>query len=141
MKRTRVPQKKAGYILLELIIALTMFAIAVLGLAKALSNSMEVANILNKDYAVRMAIRSFLEEIRRKPFADIPQTLEDATTGATLTSTLEPFSVKSKQGRTFEDLQKLTITASYTAAGQPRDETVSVLLYRTTEDDSRRKEQ
>ena len=46
-----------GYILLELVIALSIFAIGVLGLARTLNSSMEVANILNKDYPlVRVGI-------------------------------------------------------------------------------------
>lgn len=126
--------------MLELIIALTVFAVSVLGLAKALSNSMEVANILNKDQAVRMSMRSFLEELRRKPLADMPQTLTDATTGATLTSTVEKQDLSNKEGNTFTDIYKLTITADYTAAGQARYESVNVLLYRTQDMDNQIKQ-
>ena len=133
--------KRQGYILLELIIALTMFSLAVMGLAGALSNSIEVANILNKDYAVRLAMRSFLEELRRKPMADMVQTLEDATTGATLASTLEDVEVKSTQGRAYADVHKLTITANYLAAGKPRDESVFVYIYRPESEDQKRRNQ
>lgn len=133
--------KRQGYILLELIIALTMFSLAVMGLAGALNNSLEVANILNKDYAVRMAMRSFLEEVRRKPMADMVQTLTDATTGATLTSTLEDVEIKSKEGRQYADVHKLTITATYMAAGKPRDESVFVYIYRPESEDQKRRNQ
>jgi type II secretory pathway pseudopilin PulG len=129
-----------GYILLELIIALTIFAISVLGLAKALSNSMEVASILNKDHAVRMSMRSFLEELRRKPLADIPQTQTDAATGATLTSAIDKQDMTDDDGNNFTDVYKINISASYTAAGQARDESVSVLLYRTQEMDNQIKQ-
>jgi type II secretory pathway pseudopilin PulG len=133
--------KRQGYILLELIIALTMFSLAVLGLASALSNSMEVANILNKDYAVRMAMRSFLEELRRKPLADMATTTTDANTGATLTSTITDVQLRSKEGRNFSDVKQLTIKADYNAAGKPRDESVSVLIYRSESEDQKRRNQ
>jgi len=57
---------KHGYILLELIIALTIFAIAVVGLAKSLNTTLEVGNIMNRDYAVRIGLQSFVEEVKRK---------------------------------------------------------------------------
>jgi type II secretory pathway pseudopilin PulG len=134
-------RRQRGYILLELIIALTMFSLAVLGLAGALSNSLEVANIMNKDHAARLAMRSFLEELRRKPLADMATTTTDAATGITLTSTLEDVQLRSKEGRNFSDVKKLTITANYMAAGQPRDEFISVFIYRSQDEDTKRRNQ
>jgi type II secretory pathway pseudopilin PulG len=134
-------RRHRGYILLELIIALSMFSIAVLGLTKALSNGLQTVNIANKDYAVRLAMRSFLEEIRRKPLADIPQTITDPATGAELVSDLTEVSIRSKQGRNFSDVKKLTITAKYTAAGQQQEDFISVLIYRTQDEDSKRRNQ
>ena len=58
---------RRGYILLELVIALTIFAIAVLGLARSLSSALEVANSLNRENSIRIGLRAFLEEARRKP--------------------------------------------------------------------------
>ena len=69
---------RGGYILFELIIALSMFAIGVLGLARTLNTSMEVANILNREQRVRIGLRSFVEEIRRKPLAEMSASVTDA---------------------------------------------------------------
>ena len=130
-----------GYILLELVIALAVFAIAVVGLAKALNNSLATANIINRDYAVRLAMRSFLEEVRRKSLADMATTTQDPNLDLTLTSTVEPLEIRMKQGGALEDMYTLTVTANYTAGGQPRDESVFVWVHVSDEEDRRRKTQ
>jgi hypothetical protein len=133
--------KRPGYILLELIIALSVFAISVLGLAKALNNSLATANILNRDYAVRLAMRSFLEEMRRKPLGDMATSIQDPKLDLTLTSIVEPLEIKSKEGRRVEDMYTLTVKAEYLAGGQMRDETVFLWVHVSDDEDARRKRQ
>jgi len=121
---------KRGYILLELVIALSMFAIGVLGLARALNTSMEVANILNKDQRVRIGMRSFLEEVRRKPLAEMSTTFTDAASGVTYTSTAERIVLNTTRGGTLSDMYNLKITAAYSVGDEQREETVSVYVYK-----------
>jgi type II secretory pathway pseudopilin PulG len=130
-----------GYILLELIIALSIFSMAVVGLSMALNNTLQTANMLNKDYAVRLAMRSFLEEIKRKPLADMATSLENPQLDLVLTSTVEPLEIRSKEGRAVEDIYTLTVRADYTAGGRARDETVFLWVNVTDEEDKRRKTQ
>lgn len=120
-----------GYILLELIIALSIFAIGVLGLARTLNASMEVANILNKEQRIRIGMRSFLEEIRRKPLSEMSgAAFTDVAAGVTYTSSAEPVSLIMTNGNTMSDLYDLKITASYTAGNEQREETVDVYVYK-----------
>ena len=121
---------RRGYILLELIIALSIFAIGVLGLARTLNSSMEVANILNRDQRVCIGMRSFLEEIRRKPLNEMNASITDAATGVTYTSTTEPVSLIMTNGNTMTDLYDLKIVASYTAGNEQREESVDVYVYK-----------
>lgn len=121
---------RSGYILLELVIALSMFAIGVLGLARALNTSMEVANILNKDQRVRIGMRSFLEEVRRKPLAEMSTTFTDAASGVTYTSTAERIVLNTTRGGTLSDMYNLKITAAYSVGDEQREETVSVYVYK-----------
>ena len=134
-------RRSAAYILLELIIALSIFSMAVVGLSMALNNTLQTANMLNKDYAVRLAMRSFLEEIKRKPLADMATTLENPQLDLVLTSTVEPLEIRSKEGRAIEDMYTLTVRADYTAGGRVRDETVFIWVNVTDEEDKRRKTQ
>ena len=119
-----------AYILLELVIALSIFAIAVLGLANSLSTSLEVANILNRENAVQIGLRSFIEELKKKPLADMSTTLTDATSGVTYTSKMVPVSLRTSRGSNLADLYDLQVTALYTFGGEERTESVSVYVYK-----------
>lgn len=120
-----------AYILLELVIALSIFAIAVLGLANSLSTSLEVANILNRENAVQIGMRSFIEELRKKPLADMETQVTDATLGVTYTSKMVPLGIRNGSGNTLRDLYDLQVTALYSFAGEECTDTVSVYVYKT----------
>ena len=123
-------RRHSGYILLELIIALSIFSIGVLGLARTLNASMEVANILNKEQRIRIGLRSFVEEIRRKPMTEMATTITDPALEVTYTSTLEPVSLIMTRGGTLADMYNLKVIASYTVGAELREETVDVYVYK-----------
>lgn len=130
-----------GYILLELIIALTIFAIAVLGLTKSLNTSLEVANILNHDYAVRLGLRSFMEEIKRKSVANMTSSNTDPQLDVTYTSAVEPAQITLKStGEVLTDIYQLTGTATYTSGGKQREENMVFFLYQPQAEQDRRKD-
>lgn len=123
-------KSRRAYILLELVIALSIFAIAVLGLANSLSTSLEVANILNRENAVQIGMRSFIEELRKKPLADMVTTYTDVNLGVTYSSKMEPLGIRTSNGNTLSDLYDLQVTALYTFAGEERTDNVSVYVYK-----------
>jgi Tfp pilus assembly protein PilV len=128
--KIRLQSKRAGYILLELIIALSIFAIGVVGLARTLNASMEVANILNKEQRIRIGMRSFLEEIRRKPLSEMNASFTDVATGVTYTSSAEPVSLTMTNGNTMADMYDLKIVAAYSVGSEQREESVDVYVYK-----------
>ena len=119
-----------GSVLLELVIALAIFSIAVIGLARTLNGSMEVSNILNKDHRVRVGMRSFLEEVRRKPLAEMSVSMTDAVTGITYASSLQPITLNSTSGSPLQDLYNLKVIASYSVGNEIREESVDVYVYK-----------
>jgi Tfp pilus assembly protein PilV len=121
---------RGGYILLELIIALSMFAIGVLGLAQTLNTSMEVANILNKDQRVRIGLRSFLEEVRRKPLNEMSANYVDVATGVTYTSSVERVALTTTRGEVLSDLYNLKVVATFVAGSEQQEESVDVYVYK-----------
>ena len=122
--------RRPGYILMEMVIALTMFAIGVLGLARALNTAVEVANILNKDQRVRIGLRSFLEEVRRKPLTEMATSYADINTGINYTSSVDRVALTTTRGDTLSDLYNLKIVATYTAGGDIQEESVDVYVYK-----------
>ena len=124
------PLSPRGSVLLELVIALAIFSIAVIGLARTLNGSMEVSNILNKDHRVRVGMRSFLEEVRRKPLAEMSVSMTDAVTGITYASSLQPITLNSTSGSPLQDLYNLKVIASYSVGNEVREESVDVYVYK-----------
>lgn len=128
--KTSAHKRRRGYILFELVIALTIFALAVLGLAKALNQALETANLLKRDQIIRIGMRNFLEEIRRKPITDMSTSQMDTTYGVTYTSSTEPVSLKTTSGGTLSDLYNLTIKATSSFDGVPQEDTLNVYVYK-----------
>lgn len=129
MKRT-VPVRRSGYILFELILALAIFAISVLGLAQALNQALETANLLRRDQIIRIGMRNFLEEVRRKPLTEMSMSSMDTTYGITFTSSTEPVSLKTTNGSILSDIYNLTIKATSSFNDVPQEDTLSVYVYK-----------
>lgn len=131
---------EGGYMLLELIIALTIFAIAVVGLTKSLNTTLEVGNIMNRDHAVRLGMQTFIEEVKRKAISDMATTLTDDRLGVTYTSTVDELSLTvPRTGSQLTDCYRLTVTAVYTVGGQERTENVELWLYQTQAEQEKRR--
>jgi Tfp pilus assembly protein PilV len=128
--KTSAHKRRRGYILFELVIALTIFALAVLGLAKALNQALETANLLKRDQIIRIGMRNFLEEIRRKPLADMSTTSMDTTYGVTYTSSTEPVTLRTTSGSNLTDIYNLTIKATSSFNDVPEEATLSVYVYK-----------
>lgn len=128
--KTASSKRPRGYILFELVIALTIFALAVLGLAKALNQALETANLLKRDQIIRIGMRNHLEEIRRKPISEMSITKMDTTYGVTYTSSTEPVSLKTTNGGTLSDIYNLTIKATSSFDGVPQEDTLNVYVYK-----------
>ncbi len=128
--KTKLQRRTRGYILFELVLALTIFAIAVLGLAKALNQALETANLLKRDQIIRIGMRNFFEEIRNKPLAQMSTTQMDSTYGITFTSSTEALSLKTTSGNILSDMYNLTIHATSSFDGVPQEDTLNVYVYK-----------
>ena len=61
------PQTKNGFLLFEVMVGVTVFALAALGLAKALNSSIDAALSLQKESQIRLSLQSKLAELKAKP--------------------------------------------------------------------------
>ena len=113
-----------------MVLAITIFSLAVLGLAKSLDQALSAANQLRRDQIIRIGMRNFLEEIRRKPLTEMSTTYVDPTYGVTYTSSTEPLSLRTTSGSTLSDLYTLTIKAGSTFNSVPEETTLSVYVYK-----------
>lgn len=130
MPRRLASTKPTGYVLFEVILALTIFAIVVVGMASTLNNIIESSASMNLDNNIRIGLRSFIEEVRRKPVADMSITTKDEQLGATYSSTVESLSLKNGDGVTLNDLYMLHAKAAYGQGNTLLEENVDLYVYK-----------
>ncbi len=121
---------RRGYMLLELILALTIFSLAIVGLARSLNMGIQTAAILNKENDIRLGLRSFLEEVRRKPLNEMAQTIEDTRLAVTFQSEVSELELKDRNGAILKDLYKLHAFANYEVGPEQRQESVEMWVYK-----------
>jgi hypothetical protein len=131
-KGTRPPRlRPGGYMLLELVLALIIFSLSIVGLSRSLHVGIQTAAILNRENDIRLGLRSFLEEVRRKPLAEMAQAIPDERLGVTFQSEVDELTLKDRNGTVLKDLYKLRAFATYQVGAEQREESVEMWVYKT----------
>ena len=127
-KSTRL---QTGYVLLEIIIALTVFAIVVTGLAAALHSSLDAANRLRRQAAVRRGLESILVEAKQKPKREeMLMTQKDDGLGVEYRSELEELKWVNRKRKPVKGLYILRAVATDLRAAKPMHDAAQVYVYR-----------
>jgi len=121
----------AGYVLLEIIIALTVFAIVVTGLASALHSSLDAANRLRRQAAVRRGLESLLVEAKqKKKREEMLMTFKDEGLGVEYRSELEELKWVNRRRKPVKGLYILRAIATDLRAANPLPDNAQVYVYR-----------
>lgn len=135
--RTRTPiapgwhGRRDGYVLLEIIIALTVFAVVVTGLAGALHSSLDAANLLRRQAAIRRGLESILVEAKARPKREeMPMKYRDDALGIEYHSELEELKWVNRRRQPVKGLYILRAVATDLRLAKPLKETAEVYVYR-----------
>ena len=121
----------AGYVLLEIIIALTVFAVVVAGLASILHSSLDSANLLRRQATVRRGLDSILAEAKAKPKREeMAVTCKDEGLGLEFRSELEELKWVNRRGLPVKGLYILRAVATDLRASKPLNDFAEVYVYR-----------
>lgn len=132
MKRPALDCKRCGaYVLLEVIIALTVFAVVVTGLASALHSSLDAANLLRRQAAVRRGLESILVEAKAKPKREeMAMTYKDEALGVEFRSELQELKWVNRRRKPIKGLYILRALATDLRLGQRLNDAAEVYVYR-----------
>ena len=123
--------RSSAYVLLEMIIALTVFAVVVSGLASSLHSSLDAANLLRRQAAIRRGLESILVEAKAKPKREeMAMTYRDDALGLEFRSELEELKWINRRGRPVKSLYILRALATDLRASKPLNDTAEVYVYR-----------
>jgi type II secretory pathway component PulJ len=124
---SRIP----GYVLLEIIIALTVFAVVVTGLAGLLHSSLDSANLLRRQAAIRRGMEALLMEARDKiKREEMVLTYRDEPLGIEFRSSLEEVKWLNRAGQPVRGLYLLSAVASDFRTEKPVQDRAEVYVYR-----------
>ena len=120
-----------GYVLLEIIIALTVFSISVAGLAAVLHASLDAANLLHRQAAIRRGLDAILSEARAKPRReDMPLSSRDDSLGVEFRTEIEAVQWSNRDGLPVKGLYLLRATATDPRASHPLHDSAQLYVYR-----------
>jgi hypothetical protein len=120
-----------GYVLLEIIIALTVFAVSVSGLASVLTSSLDSANLLRRQAGIRRGLESILAEAKAKPKREeMLVSSRDEELGVEYRCTLDELRWVNRHRRPVKGLYLLRATATDLRAAKPLHDTAEVYVYR-----------
>ncbi|MEC5128155.1 hypothetical protein VSU19_15420 [Verrucomicrobiales bacterium BCK34] len=128
MMRSRI-QQKAGYALLDVVIAVALFAITVTGLVQVMQRINSTSGEFARDRMIQQHIEAMLYEKRSLPVAEIASESYDELLDVTFRSYAAPFQVDNGEGNELEDLYQLTVEASFTNDGGEQLERADLIIY------------
>lgn len=116
---------------MEVMIAVTIFAIVSVGLAMALHSTIESSNYLDKQTLIRYGLESMLNEAQRKPKRQqMAFTQKDERYGIEYRTELRALRFVNMAGESIDGMWALVATAEYTENGEPRKESVELYVHR-----------
>lgn len=128
MKKNCERKASSAFSLFEVLIALGVFAIAVIGLAVALDSAVQAAFEARGRAFARMQLESRLSACLADPPVQGKRVIEARDNhGVRVEETMEPYEAKTTNGDLVPGLWKLKILADW---GAKKTETADIILYR-----------
>lgn len=125
---------RAGFVLLEVMLGVAIFAIGVIALGRCFNNCLSAENARAEDQRARLALQNRMAEIESgSMLVDEPKTelLEGMFNGITLQQSRAPLQLKNENGQDLPGLYNVSLEASWTSGRQPQAKALSFYVLRT----------
>lgn len=126
-ERSHVPLR--GYALLDVVLAVTLFAITVTGLLMVLRGIGDTSSDFARDRFIQQQLEGLLAEKRRVGIEEMASETLDELSGITFRTYVEPFEIDNGEGDALTELYKLTAEAAFTDDGGEQLEKAELVLY------------
>ena len=118
-----------GYALLDVVLALAIFSIAVTSLVVLLQKNIDTSASFARDRLIQNGIDSFLTETKRKPVKEMNGEFFDEALDVNFRAEVESLELSNVDGDGLKDLYKLTVTAEFEDEGGPQEEVAELYIY------------
>lgn len=119
-----------GFALLDVVLAVAIFAISVTGLIGILQRMNETSSAFARDRLIQSRLESLLSETKRLEPSAMTTEVYDPTFDLTFRTYAQPFEVDNGEGSELADLYQLTAEVEFLDEGGPQLERVSVLVHK-----------
>ncbi len=120
---------RRAYALLDVVLAVALFAITVTGLLSVLRGIGDTSSGFARDRYIQQQIEGLLAEKRRLGIDAMVSESVDALTGITFRTYVEPFQIDNGEGAALESLYKLTAEATFLDDGGEQVEKAELILH------------
>lgn len=118
-----------GYALLDVVLAVALFALTVTGLVSVLQSINETSAELARDRMIQHQLTSLLAETKVMPVSSMNSERFDEVTDITYRTYVEEMEVDNGEGNALSDLYMLTAEAMFIESGEPQTETAKIIIY------------
>ncbi|MEO0445926.1 MAG: hypothetical protein AAF191_07610 [Verrucomicrobiota bacterium] len=129
-----VSQQK-GYLLLEVILAVTIFALSFVGLMRVLQLSQRTATEFAWDTHLQFGLEAILAEASVRPPDDMQMENQDDVLGIVYRTVAEPLEFSASTGNSLDDLYRLRAIATFDRGRGPETQEAERWLYRPEEEE------
>jgi len=132
-KHQRFSYSKANcraYLLLDVVLAVTVFAIAVSGILVVINRITETSGLYARDMQVQYGMDAMLVEARHRPVEEMAFERDDSHLGVLYRTEIEPLNQVNADGDSLEGLYLLKVSAIFQYGDEDETDTAEVIVYR-----------
>lgn len=119
----------AAYLLLDVVLAVTVFAIAVTGILVAVNRITETSKFYARDMQVQYGMDAMLVEARHRPVEEMAFERDDSDLGVLYRTEVEPLNQVNSEGEALEGLYRLKVSAMFQFGNEDETDTAEVIVY------------
>ena len=119
-----------GFTILEVMLAVMIFGIAVLGLLTALRTTIETAHSFDMEGKIALSIQNQLAEAKEIDFKAGTETDGPDEMGVLYTRDIAPLQLENQNGHSLNGLYSIRITATWGLCGPDQTQTAEVYVYK-----------
>ncbi len=123
------PRGNPGYALLDVVLAVALFAISITGLLSVLSGINDTSTGFARDRYIQQRLEGLLAEKRRLDLGAMASETVDAPSSITFRTYVEPFEIDNGEGEALTGLHKLTAEATFLDDGGEQIERAELIIH------------
>jgi type II secretory pathway component PulJ len=125
----RIKKRSAGFVLWEVMLALTIFCVVAVALTSALHQTVDASIMLRDESQVRIELQNALTEAAAQKFKVGKSDVQEGDGRVHYEREIRPVLAKTAKGVPVPNLYEIIVRAFWRSSGQDRSEQANVIVY------------